>query len=127
MEVEEHSEIHVRPQQPQDSSRHKEPQFEVGERSPSRVRFNSKVHVSPTPPSSDASSSAFRSFASVRRGSRQIDGTHDDEIERGRTRSRAFTKEIEQYAWVEGAKRLSKALSESPSREELVQSSRQAQ
>ncbi|KAK5174117.1 uncharacterized protein LTR77_001197 [Saxophila tyrrhenica] len=114
---------------------------------PSHVRFNSKVHVSPTPPGSDASSSAFRSFHSVGRGSRQVDGAQDDVREqnprRGRTRSRDVTRETfcekksyheenggakekdggktkQQHAWVEGARPLHRVLSESPSREEFV-------
>ena len=124
-----------------------------------RVRFNSKVDISPTPPGSDASSSAFRSFHSIGRGSsRQIDGHEDLEQgedssaeyeQRGRTRSRAPRtksaykwevlyeedqrdstvkpkgrpdqpdKFVKPNAWVSGERLLERALSESPSRENL--------
>ena len=62
------------------------------------IKFNKKVEISPTPPGSDASSSAFRSFHSIgARSGRQMDGNEDTgrpgditgEYERrGRTRSR---------------------------------------
>ena len=70
------------------------------------VRFSNKVHISPTPPNSDASSSEFRSFHSSRRGhSQQIDGHRSPERgedliaeyeRRGRTRSRD-TRAVHDY------------------------------
>jgi hypothetical protein len=120
----------------------------------SRVRFNKKVHVSPTPPGSDASSSDFRRFHSIERNY-QLDGPQDsmqDEQERGRARKNILTNrgdfapgveeeqlcihaaasatgssvenQAEAHAWVRGGRLLKRALSESPSREDLIAESR---
>lgn len=118
-------------------------------RTPNHVRFNNIVHVSPTPPGSDASSSAFRSYHDLRcySRSRQVDGPQDDEgrgracardtIARLRTFARAARASLElhieggtptgselrqqprNHAWVRGGRPLERALSESPSREDL--------
>ena len=118
------------------------------------VRFNKKVDISPTPPGSDASSSAFRSFHSFGRGNgRQIDGQEDSKLgehtfardeRRGRMRSRVSRKQSNyergslqegrkmkdnsvSYSnkWVPGGRPLERALSESPSREEWMPEYRQ--
>lgn len=58
-----------------------------------RVRFSSKIDVTPTPPDSDDSSSAFRNYHSPgRESSRQVDGGGDRLNERER-RGRAHSRE----------------------------------
>lgn len=119
-----------------------------------RVRFNSKVHVSPTPPNSDASSSDFRRFYSIEQN-HQLDGPQDsshDPPQRGRLRNNFLSQGSQPsqvqndgehllsaeasiisssagqssgaHAWVQGGRRLKRALSESPSREDLIADSR---
>lgn len=127
----------------------------------SRVRFNARVHVSPTPPSSDASSSDFRRFYGIgQHNDPQVDGPQDgsrDEESRGREsclplklhchaweadKSPCQNSEEEQldaegasstviskdrlrvHAWVRGGRTLKRALSESPSREDLIAENR---
>ena len=69
-------------QPPRQHRERRKPKVRDSEES-NHVHFNSKVEISPTPPGSDASSSAFRSFHSFGLGnSRQVDG-YDDRPESG--------------------------------------------
>lgn len=130
-------------------------------KSSGRVRFNSRVHVSPTPPNSDASSSDFRNFHSMgQENNQQLDGPQDCargnehrgrrpalKMDEGRWTMRDTREtgsghdtqhlhaeasvsdsqtgqQTKAHAWVRGGRALKRALSESPSREDLIAESR---
>lgn len=124
-----------------------------------RVQFSSKVHISPTPPGSDASSSEIRKFHRVeRKKTAQVDGNLSPDrlkdhveayAESGRMRPFDAGSRYSQYEERESvhergrshwerspgreydtherrrARRLQRALSESPSREESLSAVRQ--
>ncbi|KAF2480451.1 hypothetical protein BDY17DRAFT_301799 [Neohortaea acidophila] len=123
-------------------SRHREHQSRPQEDAPResddsyRVRFSSKVDMTPTPPDSDDNSSAFRKYHSPgRESSRQVDGGGDrfDERERrGRAHSRESRYDAGHHFQDIGGKgkggraprgrHLERAFSESPSREQSLAS-----